>query len=279
MSEFAACRLYLVNEPPPDYEGDDWIKIVQPDEPDKPASGFADWLTENNKGLTLGNIQEYFSQYNSQCNEDGSVRIELQVHRSRADLEYTLITSYGVLEGPYQNEEQVKTTVEVEGETSYVIQRELAGGVKWSWDGPVVVGNSIAQAVPQVVQQGQILGFGDKEVSGTLRLEYTQSPETWFLVLMPREQTEYDADDPEGAYKATVRAVWAGEPVSHEVDLPDMEGNCLHWGTQGSVNPEDPDDPDDPDGEKCYIRKLLLDPCTYEKESDRLVQTPCSGDK
>jgi hypothetical protein len=279
MSEFTTLRINRVEPDLADQFEGDWLRIEQPEWSTPPDGGFLDWLQQNNQQLrndqirndqinnellNLASINQYFSVYKSSCMDDGSLEVEIQIHRSRLDLAYTLTTSYGELSDRFVHTAAHKESRTIEGESSLDLQQQIVGALLTTWEGPVYGMDGIQILPPPPISvQGSVLSFGRKVV-GVLRLAYSEQHDTYILTVEPRPAGEYEADNIEAAYQATVIAIWGGGQIeSHDVDLPDMSGNCNGYGSGVRVNPDDDDD-DDPDGEKCYNHVILVDPCTLE---------------
>jgi len=266
------------------YSGDDWLEIVQPEWEDIDESGFGDWLEANNKTFPqvggLAYIDAMFkllAEYRSNCDEDGCLDVELQVHKSREDLPYRLVASWGELSEKYSHETTVTESIDVEMEESTTIQRTLTNQIgSASWDGSVfdAYGNEI-EPPPEITLSGSTYSWSQK-VIGTLRVKYTERHDAYVLTITPRESGEYDPENPETAYESTVRAFWQdadGDPhvETHEVDLPDLTGNCGSANINVSIGPGDDDD------EQCVRHVIVVDPCDSTKiieEYDEPMECP-----
>lgn len=255
-------------------ETDDWIEIRQPDEKDLPAAGFDAWSAKQGFMVTVDNILTMFENYQSACEDDGCLTVEIQVHKSREDLAYTLTRTYGELSGRFKHTKDVTKSVLIEAKASLDLKSLVADGkVDARWEGDVfdAAGDPLLPPpTPELV--GGILDFG-QEVVGSLRHKYTEKYDTYTLTINPRKEGDYDPENPESAYEASVVALWEGEPVTHSVELPEMKGSC---GGSTIVNP---DDEDDPDKEKCYKRVVTVDPCDVRNNEEDLEQIPCPNDK
>jgi hypothetical protein len=257
-------------------ESTDWLTLTQPPWEEEPAGGFAAWAQEEGNTVTIETFAEYFEKYNSQCSEDGHLDVDIQVRKSRADLPYTISASYGALTGPMMENDEISSSVTVEGESSVDLETEVSGTVQASWEGPVYdADNNSIVPVPKISVDGSILSFylGKElvEVTGTLRLGYTEAYDLYILTIFPRDAGTYDADDDATAYQSTVMAVYNGGIETLEVDLPDMTGNC-----GGSNLIVDPDDDDDSD--QCYDLYVTRHKCTNEIISEELRRVDCPDD-
>lgn len=282
-SQYATCRILYANDPPDEsaFETDDWIEIEQIDREVSGRDWLTTWLKENPPSTTSHSLDTAISRINgmhaawaASCSDDDCIEIELEVHKSRTDLDYDLTASYGELSEKFKAPKDKIETVEIDGDESYTLKTEVNGAITAEWEGDVVgeMTEGVTQILdqpPAIIQDGQTLNFG-RRVWGTLSLKYTASPDTWFLTLEPREAGDYDQEDPESAYASTVRAVWAGEPVSHEVDIPTIDTAC--GGSSVVI------DPDDPNAGRCYDLKVTRHKCTNDIISEELVQVPCPGD-
>jgi len=248
-------------------ESDDWLEIEQPPWPEKPAGGFAAWAAALGKELTAANGLEYQEQYRSHCLEDGLLEVELWVHLSRPDLAYAITASHGLLSEKSRDIGEHVYSETVRWQSSLDLGREIAGKVSARWEGGVI-GRDLAFIAPPpvITQTGSVLDWG-VVCTGTLRLKYTEEHDTYFLTITPRTGEDVDPDDLSSAYSSTVTAVFAGgEPVVHEVELPEMKGFC--GGSKVSV------DPDDEEGD-CYDLYIKYHKCTGEEISRELVRVAC----
>jgi len=254
-------------------ESEDWLEIVQPEWPEPPDGGFLGWLLQTGKGLTLATVQEYFGQYKSHCADDGSCEIEIQVHRSRPDLDYAITASYGDLSEKFLHTGEHIYSMDVDQTDSIDLEREIVGGVSASWEGEVIAEDlSFINPKPAISQDGSVLSWG-VVCTGTLRLKYAEEHDTYILTIVPRTGADVDPNDLETAYQSTVTALYAGgRPVRHEVDLPDMTGYC-NGGSSAII------DPDDPDEGGCYDLYIKRHKCTGEEISRKLVSVPCPPDE
>ena len=270
MNEFTTLR---INRAEPDVlDLGDWLRIEQPEWPEASGAGFAAWLVTEGKGLSIASYAEYYSQYNSHCEGDGSLTVEIQIHRSRPDLPYAASASYGELSEKYIHQASFKQSRTVSRAKSIDLEVEVVGIVSAAWEGPLfgIDGVEISPP-PPITVAGSELSWG-VELSGVLRLDYTEEHDAYTLTITPREAGDFEADDPEGAYQSTVFAVWAGGVESHDVDLPDMDGYC-GGGSRVIINPDDPDDG------KCVRHHILVDPCdgSVIKEWDEQISCPGDG--
>jgi len=261
--------LTLVSPESLESESDDWLEIEQPEWPEAPEGGFLAWIVQTGKQMTLANIQEYFAKYKSHCSEDGSLEVELWVHLSRPDLAYAITASYGELSQRFQADAAEHTySITVEQTDHLDLERQIAGQIKAVWEGGVI-GEDLGFITPKptITQEGSVLSWG-VICTGTLRLSYAEEHDTYFLKIKPRTGDDVDPNDLDTAYQSTVIAVYkGGAPVTHEVELPDMSGNCSGG---GSVSV----DPDDEEGD-CYDLYIKYHKCTGEEISRELVRVAC----
>lgn len=247
----------------------DWLRIEQPDWEEAPAGGFFAWVVATGKSMSLESISEYFAEYNSHCEEDGCLTVEIQIHRSRTDLNYSISSSFGELSDTYIHQGSVQKSVTVSTATSIDLEVQVVGSVLASWEGAVYgTDGSVVSPPPAIAADGCVLSWGKDEVSGVLRLSYTEEHDAYTLTITPRESGEYEGDDPDGAYQSTLFAVWAGGAESHDVTLPDMSGYC-GGGVSGIVDLEDPD------ADTCYDLYVERHKCTNEIISQELRPVAC----
>lgn len=286
-SQFATCRILYANDPPDPsdaFETDDWIEIEQVGDVGGKSDWMTKWLSENpvTSGSTttldavIGRINSMHNYWSDSCGDDDCIEVELEVHKSRDDLDYDLVASYGELSAKSKSPKQKIERIEIDGEESYTLKTEAQGQISAEWDAGAVgeISEGVTQALaspPVPVQDGQTLSFG-RRMWGTLMLKYTASPDTFFLTLVPREEGEFDPEEPKSAYASTVRAVWAGEPVKKEIDVPDIDTSCP--GARVVINP------DDPNQKRCWKWKIRKQRCRPDAEPEDLgvVQIPCKKD-
>lgn len=278
MSEFATLRINRTEPSVDDNSGDDWIRIEQPDWKEPPAGGFFDWLKLLNKELSLATVLEYQAEYNSHCEEDGCLTVEIQVHKSRRDLQYAAHVSFGELSERFVHTTTHQSSEIVQKADLLALDVDTVGGVDAAWEGPVfdVMGNQVTPP-PSFTVSGSTLQWNIK-VSGVIRVKYTEQHDAYTLTIIPRKSGEYEAGDIEGSYQSTFFATWAEGVEVHEIDLPDMGGNCRGMGERVIIDrdPNDPDDPDGTDDETCYKHVVLVDPCTGEIKDEWDEVVPCT---
>lgn len=257
-------------------ESSDWLTLTQVDWESVSSDGFSAWAQEKGKTLSFDRYAEYYEQYASQCSENGDLEVEIQVRRSRDDLQYAISASYGTLSSKVLDTDDFSESVSVEGESSIDLEASLLGMLHASWEGAVYDGDG-GQIVPTptIENDGAVVSFWKNGalivVYGTLRLSYTEQYDTYILTIAPRDEGTYDADDLSTAYQSTVNAVYSGGVASLEISLPDMTGYC----DGGSNLIVDPDD-DDPDGgDQCYDLYVTRHKCTNEIISQELVAVSC----
>lgn len=213
---------------------------------------------------------EYFrvqEEYNSHCQSDGSIVTEIAVHKSRADLPYLLVCSWGILSkklvterehiesitwdltDEYEFDKKV-TDVEVAYWESKVYNED--GEVIYNDDDPggkaggvlflpgstesdplvVVVGGSKTLKPTFSEATGKLLL--DKKVFGVMRVKYTAEYDIYQLKILPRADGFFDTNDRISAYESKVIAFFDGQVVVHDVELPDL--NAVTCGTAYSSN-------------------------------------------
>ena len=260
------------DDPRPEELNGDWLRLEQEKFPEAPAGGFSKWLSDNDLELTLANHDEYFEKYGSKCAEDGDLKVNIKVHKSRAALAYKIIASYGTLSQGGHAESDEKKSVSVEAGESTDLQANIHGDVKAVWEGPVYneKGEQLDKA-PEITQSGSKLSWTGK-ATGTIRTGYTQGYDTYTLTITPRAAGEYDSKERSTAYQSTIVAFWGDAKVEQlTVDLPEMNGNCA-----GNTNKGGKTDPKDPkyDGD-CYDLYIKYHKCTGEEISRELKSVPC----
>lgn len=254
---------------PEDLYGGDWLRLEQPEWLSPPDGGFFGWLLSSDKGLSLETLQEYWSTYKSFCNDDGVLEVEIYVYRSRLDLEYILKADHGELaEGAVGTADRVRY-VPVQMVDSIELDVPVEGDITTSWEGPVSDQNGDEIEGPERTIAGQKISFPFK-VAGTLKVSFTEVRVVHILTITPRTGEDVDPERPSTAYQSTVRAFWGlGQYEEHEVDLPDMSGNCNR--DSGSTSGGDSGG----DDEDCVRRVLLVDPCTLDIKDDYTESMAC----
>lgn len=272
MSEFTTLR---INRSQPDAASSgDWLRIEQPEWREPSTADFIAWLKAEGKGQSAETLFLYWAQFRSMCEDDGSLTVELQVHKSRPDLPYNASASHGELSDRYIHQASHKKSVTVETADSLDLLAQVIGSVSAVWESAVFAADGAEiNPPPAITVTGSVLSFG-REVSGVLRLSYTEEHDAYTLTITPRAVGDYETEDIDGAYESTFFAVWAGGVKNHEVDLPDMDGYC--GGGSGSVAIN----PDDPNEEQCVRHNILIDPCTKEiiREWDEAIPCPDAGE-
>ena len=270
MAESLYTKLRINRAEPGLADSGDWLRIEQPEWVEPSTSDFINWLKSEGKGQSAETLFLYWAQFRSMCEQDGALTVELQVYKSRQDLVYGASVSYGELSERYVHTASHKKSVTVERSASLDLQVQIVGPVIAVWESAVygLDGSSI-NPPPVVSVQGSVLSWGGREVSGVLRLGFTEEHDAYTVTIMPREPGEYEVDDLDSAYQSTFFAVWGGGVEGHDIDLPDMDGYC---GGGSSVVV----DPDDPDDEECVRHNILFDPCTMEviREWDEPIVCP-----
>lgn len=283
MSEFHGLRISYKNGPG---VGDDWLRLEQPEWREPGAVGFSDWLAANNKSLPVGasmsyyyaRLNQYWEEYISFCSADGGLEVELEVHRSRLDLGYVLRLSHGELSERFVVERERKLSETILMADSFELEHYVTGPVSAFWEGAVYDSHGAPIPAPVVGFAGGVLYWGQKVV-GSLRLAYTEVHDQYVLTLSPRPVEEVDPERPESAFESTVLAFWGSEQVvSHEVDLPEIKGNCSGHGAGGSVSVSFGPGEDEDGREKCYRLHKLVDPCSGEQLDEWLEEIDCPED-
>lgn len=269
--QYTTCRITYAVPDQDQYSGDDRVWIEQPPYPERPAGGLFEWLKTNNLSLTLANVLDYQEQYRSQCNQDGTLEIEIFAYKSRPDLAYTMSASYGELTAQPTKDQADKVQFEQIGmEDSFTLDYVPAGDITASWEGPVrATDGSVITPSPEITVDGQDMTWG-VICKGTLKLKFAVDRDAWILTLVPRTGADVDREDKSTLYSSTVTAFWGdGEYYNHDVELPDLEGYC---GGDGDTSVGDDDD----DDEECVRHVIVRDPCTDEilDEFDEPMQCP-----
>jgi hypothetical protein len=250
----------------------DWLLLEQTPFDEPPAGGFAEWMQDNDKDITLANITEYQEKYASLCSEDGTLEVGIEVHKSRSALAYRLIASYGSLSQGSAGESERKESHSVEADDEIDLQSNLKDDAAVTWEGPIYDehGEQLDQP-PAVTQASGKLSLSQK-VTGTLRTNYTASYDKYTLTITPRAAADSDPKDKGSAYQSTVMAFWGnGHVETLTVSLPSMTGNC--GGTKGDDDDDEEKD-EDYDGD-CYDLYIKYHKCTGEEISRELKSVPC----
>lgn len=243
---------------------DDYLRLEQAPWLEAPDGGFLEWMTDNDLGLSLETLQEYWSTYKSFCGDDQVLEIEIYVYRSRIDLPYTLTASYGELsEGAVGS--APRTVYENIGmASSHQLDVETDSGITASWQGEVFDNSGTSIAAPVINQLDNTLSWSE-EVVGTLQLQYDEVRTVHILTITPRDNEDIDPENPDSAYESVVRAFWAGDYQELEVELPDMSGSCGGAGNTSSSGDE----------EQCVRKRIVVDPCTLEVKSTTTEAMVC----
>jgi len=117
------------DDPRPEELNGDWLRLEQVPFEDAPAGGFAKWLQDQEKELTLATYAEYFEKYGSKCSDSGDLSINIKVHKSRAALAYKLIASYGTLSQAGHSESNEIKSVSVEAAEEVDLQANISDGI------------------------------------------------------------------------------------------------------------------------------------------------------
>lgn len=278
MSEFVTLRITRAEpegtgfEVPPEFESD-WLHLTQVpyQKPSMNGTGFIDWVNDHKYGFSLGSVLQLAGQYQSACEDDGCLTVELQVRRSRANLSYTLKATYGELSSKMVHSTGRQESVTVSQTDELDLETNIVGSVTAEWEGDVIgVDGSVLTPPPVITQEGSLLTWPVVVYAGVIRLSYGESYDTYTLTITPRGAGDYEADNREGAYHSTVFALWGGGIETLEIDIPEMEGNC---GNSTIIKP-----PDEGEGEGCFRRNILVDPCTKEVLDEWLEQMACPED-
>jgi len=253
-----------------DGDSNDWLRLQQVPYEKPPASGFGSYVDSLARGLAIVTMADLLAKYNSACEENGCLEIEIQVHKSRADLHYTITASYGTLSQQHVNNSTQTKSITVRGEDSINLDHVPTGSVSAEWEGNVIGANgSILNPKPEITVDGLTLSFGQKVV-GTIRISYGESHDTYILTIEPRAADAANSDDAESTYQSTVVAVWDGGIEVLEISLPGGldDGNCQGGGNSiVAIN--------DDDEEKCIRLIEVRDPCTEELTSSREEEIDC----
>ncbi|SHO52835.1 hypothetical protein [Desulfopila aestuarii] len=269
---YASLGITLVSPESLATDSGDWLKLVQQPWPEPPDGGFSEWLALNGYGYSLATLQLYWAKYKSHCYSDGVLDVELEIHKSRPDLAYTLTASYGELSDIRVDTVEHITSITVKGESSIDLESLVVGAMKASWEGSVYDLSGAQIPYPPISLAGSVLSWGGIGVVGVLRVAYTEEHEAATLTITPREPGEYLDDEIEAAYQSTAIAIWGnGNIEALEIELPSMTGNC-RGGSSARINPDDPDEPEDGDCYDLYIRRHR---CTGEILSEQKVKVPC----
>lgn len=250
----------------------DRLWIVQPEWPEAQDSGFIAWVRALGIGMSINNIGSLLSRYKSHCGDaDGSLEVEIQIHRSRPNLDYVATASYGDLAAGVLQLVDIKQSVTFDGKSEVDMERLFVGQVSAVWEGPVYdLAGGLVSPPPSVRVDGSKLVTG-LEVVGSLRISATIEYYLHILTIMPRPEGDYDPADRDTAYQSTVMAIYSGKVETHDVDLPDMTGNC-QGGVAGKANP------DDGDG-GCVRLVKVAHPCSGQVVEQWTEKIPCPGEE
>ncbi|MCK5605593.1 hypothetical protein KAR91_27110 [Candidatus Pacearchaeota archaeon] len=274
-------------------DGDDWLRIEQEPFPESEYSSFIEWMAAKGYSFNSPNLQTYSEEYRSEteqdCNEDGSLEITLNVYKSREDLPYTLNTSFGELTGKNVGglTDRVKSVSVIN--TDKVDLGTLFTNFEGAlWEGPTLNSDNEPVRPPDInvndSDTGLIFGgasgsgeSGGDGVTGTARIKYSEAVDIYTLTIIPRTGDDVDSEDVSTGYQSTVTATWEDGPTVHEVELPEMKDNCGKDSDNRSIS-DDPDaDPDDPDGEQdtCVRHIKVYGRCTGKLLEDYLEPMAC----
>jgi len=270
-SQYLTLRINRAEPELADQFSGDWLRIEQPEWREPSDADFAAWLKTEGKGNSIETLLLYWAQFKSFCVADGVLEVELQIHRSRADLPYTLTASYGVLSGRFIHQTEHTLSRGVSMAEYLDLEVQVVGLASVAWEGQVVAEDGSIIPPPPILQQGSLLTWGGIKVAGVLRLRYTEQHDAYILEITPRAAADSDPNDDKSAYQSTVMAIWgAGEVETHDVELPDMSGYCGGANVSVIINPDDPDDG------QCVRHNILVDPCTQEviREWDEAIPCP-----
>lgn len=243
----------------------DFLRLAQAPWLEPPDGGFLEWMNDNDKGLSLVSLQEYWSTYKSFCGDDQSLEIEIYVYRNKVDLPYSINASYGELAEGAVGEASRTVYENIQEGNSLDLGVDVNGMVAAAWEGDVFDASGSTVTPPTITANGGQLSW-DGEVIGTVKAQFNEVRTVHILTISPRDAADIDPEDPESAYASTVRAFWAGGVEELEVELPDMSGNC-GGGSEAVV--------DDGDDEGCVRKTYVVDPCTFEVKSTRTESIPC----
>lgn len=259
------------DDPRPEELTGDWLRLEQTPFEEPPAGGFAQWMQDNNRELTLSSLTEFQEKYASVCSEDGTLTVGIEIHKSRAALAYRIIASYGTLSQASAGSSDKKESHSLEAGDELDLQSLLDGDAEVTWEGPVYDEDGVQLDQPPTISQtGGKLTLSQK-VTGTLRTSYTAVYDKYTLTITPRPAADSDPKDKGSAYQSTVMAFWGNGHVEKlDVSLPSMTGNC------GAGLDDDDDDQEDEeyDGE-CYDLYVKYKRCTGEEISRELKRVKC----
>lgn len=253
----------------------DWLKIVQPEWAEPPDGGFGEWLAINGYGYSLATLMLYWSKYKSHCLSNGSLDVELEIHKSRPDLAYTLTASWGTLSERSEEGQERTRSITINGQAMVDLEQQVVAVTSLKWEGAVYDLSGAPIIPPAITRTGSLLSWG-VEVVGVLRINYAEDHDSYTLTIEPRERGEYDENDIASAYESTVIAIYSGTTETHEVKLPRMSGNCTLRTAMSSGDGDD-DDGDEPGDGDCYDLYQRKHRCTGEVLSERRVKVPCPG--
>jgi len=267
--------------------GDDWISIDQPEWVTKNAANFATWLATQETDGTMADTVNLYEQYRSECNGDATLDVEIRVYKSTSDLEYTLTATKGDLSDKSIVEDDYETeTIAVQCASTHDLGKPINDIAAACWIGPVYDSTGSPISGPEIEYEGSVLDFGES-VWGSLKIKYGTEYDEYTLTIDPQEeetetegsgtlcdssQFEDDDDDDDDEdvtenYESTVIAWWAGPPASHEVELPDMIGNCT-GGVAVTITSGEGDD-------RCYKKIITVGRCSGQVLNTRYEEISC----
>ncbi len=249
----------------------DWLRLEQTPFEEPPAGGFAKWMQDNDKQISLDTITEFQEKYASICMEDGKLEVGIEVHKSRKALAYKIIASYGTLSPRSVVEEEKKESQSVEAEDEIDLQEKLKADADVAWEGPVYDEDGVQLDKPPTVTQSAGKLSLSQKVTGTVRVSYTAVFDKYTLTIIPRAAADTDPKDKSSAYESTIMAFWGNGHVEKlEVSMPDMLGNC-----GAGLDSDDDDEEDDEEDGDCYDLYIKYHKCTGEEISRELKSVPC----
>ncbi|MGV0961856.1 MAG: hypothetical protein ACOYB1_18680 [Limnohabitans sp.] len=260
------------DDPRPEELNGDWLRLEQTPFEEPPAGGFAKWMQDNDKDITLANITEYQEKYASICMDDGSLEVGIEVHKSRSALAYKLIASYGTLSQASAGESDKVESHSVEAGDEIDLQANIDGDAAVTWEGPIYDEDGVQLDQPPTVTQASGKLTLAQKVTGTVRTSYTATYDKYTLTITPRDAANSDPKDKGSAYQSTVMAFWGNGHVEKlDVSMPSMTGNC-----GAGLDSDDDEDPEDEkyDGD-CYDLYIKYHKCTGEEISRELKSVKC----
>jgi len=260
--------LSLESDPTPEADPIQQVPHAAP-----PDGGYPGWLQDNSLPDSADSLDRYKEEYKPWCTEDGQVAVTIDLptpNGSPGDLH----ASHGTLSPGSRTISERNQSIAVRDAASINLGVKVQGSLSASWEGPVIGsdGDSLSPPPPLSIA-GSIISWGVR-VTGTLRVSYSEEHLQYTLTLPPRQNMP-PGSAKEDAYASTLYLTDdQGNTTTHEVELPDMSGEC----PGGSSLSTGGDDDEDEEEEGCVRLNLEVDPCTGEVIREWTESIKCPGE-